>query len=482
MLTRRSFLISSVALLTTGGLSFLAFQQKLRERRLTDMVGPRDPITAPLVRHPQNPRYFANGSGAAVLLTGSHYWYLMQDRSDIPEADYADFLAMLDTHHHNFLRLWTWEQATWHPVVEDRFSLTPTVYARTGPGSALDGEPRFDLTRFNDAFFERLREIIVAAGQRNIYVAVMLFQGWSVGRKALRNGNPWPGHPYHRENNINGIDGDPQNTGEGRAVHTLQIAEVTALQEDYARKVIDTLNDLDNVLWEISNESHAESLEWQEYMTAFIRDYEATLPKQHPIGITVPYSFGDNPNEILFRTNADWVSPHQNEDLGYDYMDDPPVSDGRKVVISDTDHLWGVGGDREWVWKSVLRGLHPIYMDPFTHPAYDEDPEDVRRNMGYAALFARRLDLATMDVRGDLASTSYCLAHVADDAPAYLVYLPEGGAVEIDLSATSGTLSVEWCNPRTGSVLVGDDVQAGAPRTLHPLFRRDVVLLLHRSV
>jgi hypothetical protein len=34
--------------------------------------------------------------------------------------------------------------------------------------------------------------MVVAARQRNIYVAVMLFQGWSIGRKALRNGNPWP--------------------------------------------------------------------------------------------------------------------------------------------------------------------------------------------------------------------------------------------------------------------------------------------------
>ena len=34
------------------------------------------------------------------------------------------------------------------------------------------------------------------------------------------------------------------------------MAEITAIQEAYAKKVIDTVNDLDNVLYEISNESN----------------------------------------------------------------------------------------------------------------------------------------------------------------------------------------------------------------------------------
>ena len=45
-------------------------------------------------------------------------------------------------------------------------------------------------------------------------------------------------------NNINGVDGDPNGSGTGRQVHTLDNPEVTALQERYVRKVIDKLNDL----------------------------------------------------------------------------------------------------------------------------------------------------------------------------------------------------------------------------------------------
>jgi hypothetical protein len=35
------------------------------------------------------------------------------------------------------------------------------------------------------------------------------------------------------------------------------------------------------------------------------------------------------------------------------------------VILSDTDHLWCIGGNHSWVWKSFLRGLHPIFMDPY---------------------------------------------------------------------------------------------------------------------
>ena len=64
-------------------------------------------------------------------------------------------------------------------------------------------------------------------------------------------------------NNINGINGDPNGDGRGIEIHTLHIPVVTELQEAYVRKVIDTVNDMDNVLYEIANESGNYFTEWQ---------------------------------------------------------------------------------------------------------------------------------------------------------------------------------------------------------------------------
>jgi hypothetical protein len=58
--------------------------------------------------------------------------------------------------------------------------MTPQPWARTGPGEATDGKPTFDLHTFDQAFFDRLRERVVAASDRGIYVGVMFFDGWAL--------------------------------------------------------------------------------------------------------------------------------------------------------------------------------------------------------------------------------------------------------------------------------------------------------------
>ena len=77
---------------------------------------------------------------------------------------------------------------------------------------ALDGKPKFDLTQFDPAYFDRLRTRVQAARQRGIYVSVMLFEGWG-----LQFGpGAWEDHPFNPQNNVNGIDGDPNGDRKGR--------------------------------------------------------------------------------------------------------------------------------------------------------------------------------------------------------------------------------------------------------------------------
>ena len=153
-------------------------------------------------------------------------------------------------HNHNFFRLWTWEN-TFNPgVKQGTVYYGPQMpYLRPGPELALDGKPKFDLTQFDPSYFDRMRKFITAARDKGMYVAVMLFNGFSVVGKGNVGGDAWQGHYCNPKNNINGIDG-----GADGKVHTLADPAVTALQEAYIRKIIDTVNDLDNVLYEIANE------------------------------------------------------------------------------------------------------------------------------------------------------------------------------------------------------------------------------------
>jgi len=444
--------------------------------------------TGPLRGHPDNPRYFtdgtknADGSLKAVYLTGSHHWNNLQDSGRLGKPltkrfDYGGYLELLTRLNHNFMRMWAWEGgAWWWQGGENDEYYAPIAYLRVGSGAALDGKPKFDLSQFDPEYFERLRSRVIAAAGRDIYVSVMLFQGWSIYSHGY--GNPWPVHPFNEANNINGVDGDPDKDGEGREVHTLQVPAVTRLQEAYVRKVIDTLNDLDNVLYEITNESAIFSKDWQYHMIRYIKHYEATKPKQHPVGITAFDSGREGSMEALFGSPADWISP-QNDGVSGDYMSDPPAADGRKVIVSDTDHLWGVGGDRIWVWKSFTRGLNPIYMDPMSKPDWvrssEAEMEGARKAMGDTRRYAERMHLSAMTPQSELASTRYCLTNPGRE---YLVYHPKGGE-GFSVELKTGTYYYEWFDPAKGVNADNGSVKTpGGAQQFKALFEGDAVLYL----
>jgi hypothetical protein len=434
----------------------------------------------PLRVSADNRRYFADPAGRIVYLTGSHYWKNVQDdgvSNPPPPFDNVAYLDFLEEHNHNFTRLWVWEQARWSGEVGYSHWFSPTVYMRTGVGTGADGGPKFDLTKLNPSYFERLRQRVIDAGARGIYVSVMLFDGWSLEVKpGNAKANPWLAHPFNAANNINGISGDTNGDGSGRETQTLSIPAVTALQEAYTRAVIDAVNDQDNVLYEISNESDSSSTAWQYHMINFVRSYEATKPKQHPIGMTVPWP---GSNTDVLKSPADWVSMNGN-------IADPVVADGTKVSLSDTDHLCGICGDVSWVWKSLVRGHNTLLMDGYDNshgvsdPAYDpEDPkwEAIRRNMGYARTYAMRMDLTRAVPRGSLSSSGYCLAVAGSE---YLVFVPTDGNVSVDLTGTTGTMTLEWFDPSKGQTSAGGTVAGGQSVALTAPFGGPAVAYIHR--
>ena len=102
----------------------------------------RQPASEPLRIHPDNWRYFTDGSGKAIYLTGSHTWAALHERrlEETPVFDYPAWLDFMEKHNHNFLRLWAWEHAAWMQFTDRKILYYPNRYPRTGPGEALDGE------------------------------------------------------------------------------------------------------------------------------------------------------------------------------------------------------------------------------------------------------------------------------------------------------------------------------------------------------
>jgi Family of unknown function (DUF6298) len=432
-------------------------------------------------------RYFVDAAGRPVYLTGSHTWNNLVDmgRSDPPEAfDFEAYLDFLEHHGHNFIRLWTWDSTTWDTRANRRLGkdfvhhVAPHPWARTGPGKALDGGPRFDLEKLDEAYFKRLRDRVSAAGRRGIYVSVMLFEGWGLmhgnrGRPAP-DGWAWRSHPFHPANNINGINADMDPDALSGDVHRLGDPAVNAIQAAYIRKVVDTVNDLDNVLYEVINEGGEQKWDW--WVVETVRDYERTRANQHPIGIT---GHGAERLDSMLASPADWISPGRNDG----YAEDPPAWDTKKVSLLDTDHVWGVGGNPGWAWKAFLRGHNPLFMDPYDQAVIGrgspDDWEPLRTALGQTRRLAERVDLARMAPRNDLASSRYCLANPGAE---YIAYLPDGGDVEVDLADADGPFAVEWIHPVEATSQPGtpEEVSGGAKHTFTAPFDGAAVLCLRR--
>ncbi|MEZ6129585.1 MAG: hypothetical protein R3C59_12955 [Planctomycetaceae bacterium] len=126
----------------------------------------------PLRVHATNPRYFADASGQAILLAGSHTWNNLVDigPDDPPQPiDFDAYLKWLKSHGHNFTRGWTWEPTRWDTTSmrneawrNGNHHVRPHPWLRTGP-AAPDGKPKFDLNQHNPEYLNQLRARLAKA-------------------------------------------------------------------------------------------------------------------------------------------------------------------------------------------------------------------------------------------------------------------------------------------------------------------------------
>ncbi len=457
------------------------------------------PITAPLRALPSNPNYFTDGTGKAIYLTGSQTWNTLQDwgTDHSPQPlDFTAFVKMLAAHHHNFTLLWMEELPTFRHLPSTAsappdISVTPFPWLRTGPGIATDGKPKFDLTKFDPAYFERLRSRVRQLDSAGIYAGVYFFTAEFL--HAFRFAGD--GCPFTGSNNVNGID-------DGGGVGAVAMTEpnaMTAIHDAYVKKVIDTLNDQPNVLWIVSEEAPDESAWWNSHLIATARAYEAGKPFQHPIGYAVLKKIDAASDAILMNSDADWIAPAAKISPTRSCGSGHPAC---KVNINDSDHsYWGMWNEspqanRNFFWLNFTQGDQTLFMDPYVlyyprqnrnlcpSPVHgissvpDKRWDQVRDTMGYIRDYAERMNLAAMTPQGNLSSTGHALANTNGAEAEFLVYAPHGGGFSVDLSGHGGPFAVEWMNPSTGAKIAGGKASGGATTTFNPPFSGDAVLYL----
>ena len=218
---------------------------------------------APIRLHPDNPRYFQwRGQPTVIITSGEHYGAVLN-----LDFDYRRYLDTLAKDKLNGTRLWAGAYAETggnFGIAEN--TLDPAAgrfispWARSDQPGYADGGNKFDLTRWDDAFFKRLKDFVGYASKKGVVVEVNLFC-------PMYDESMWSVCPMNTRNNVNGLGAisrhDPLTLDRSGGL--------LAVQEAMVRKFAAELRGSDNVTFEIVNEPYATDPRvpdnWQRHMT-----------------------------------------------------------------------------------------------------------------------------------------------------------------------------------------------------------------------
>ncbi|MEI7423989.1 MAG: DUF6298 domain-containing protein [Prolixibacteraceae bacterium] len=397
---------------------------------------------------PKNTYYFQDTKGKPFLFVGDYTWETFSG----VDFDYVRMFDSLKSRGLNLARIWLWwgcEELNTDFGFK-RLHIEP--YLREGPGLANDGRPKYNLDKFNPAFFARLTEFCKAADQRGINLDLMMIDAWMI-----KHENLWRLNAYNRDNNINNVDGDPQNTKKGtdgkQGFCSMGNPKAMEYQKAYIRKVVETVNSFDKIYYEIANEN-SYSLEWELTLCDFIKEIELKMPNQH---MTIRRDF---PSHGYVVDKWDPVIVH-NIIMSKRNLKVPLLFDTDWMINKNDNEV------RKAAWSGVASGAHFSYMDDALEFRINNIYKDTRaalhKQIDYIAKFMKLLKPWEMTPDDSLVKSGFSFA-MANNKMLF-AYLPGGGEVNLDLSAMKGKITAKWYNPLTGEFGLEFQV-AGKPETI----------------
>ncbi|MGD9494849.1 MAG: cellulase family glycosylhydrolase [Armatimonadota bacterium] len=443
----------------------------------------------PLRLHPDNPHYFLfRGEPTVIIGSGEHYGAVLN-----LDFDYVKYLDTLRRDGMNHTRLFVGpycEADTSFNIV--RNTLAPAAgrfacpWARSDVPGYANGGNKFDLTRWDEAFFARLRDFVAQAGERGVIVEVNLFCPYY--------GEPmWALSPFNPNNNVNDL-GPVERTEVFRLDGH---AGLLAIQEQMVRKVVAELAEFDNLYYEIMNEPYAREVpaDWQRHIAAAIADAQSDGPRHlisqnianHQAQVTDP-----DPNVSILNFHYAW--PPTTVGLNYAL--------GRAIGDNETGFKGTAGFPyRREAWAFMIAGGGLFSHLDYSFTVGHEDgsfelPEkqpggggpSLRRQLRVLADFLRGFDFVRMAplpeaITGDLPQGLHAFV-LAEAGRQYAVYLcheeprPNAVSAELLLELPAGTYTLAWLNTLTGETEGGERLEheGGALRLVSPPFPEDLAL------
>ncbi len=450
--------------------------------------------------HPQNPHYFLFGDKPTVLITsGEHYGAVLN-----LDFDYVKYLDTLAKDGLNLTR--TFAGAYCEP--SGAFNITSNTlaparnrficpWARSDRGGYANGGNKFDLTKWDEAYFKRLKDFVAKARKRGIVVELNLFC-------PMYEESQWKLSPQNSINNVNGI-GHLARTN----VYTLdRNGGLLAVQEATVRKIVTELNGFDNVYYEICNEPYfgGVTMDWQHHMADVIVETERAFAgrrsvdpgSRHLISQNIANNKAKvaNPLPAISIFNFHYASPPETVAMNYDL----------NKVIGDNETGFRGTNDlpyRVEAWSFILAGGGLFNHLDYSFTVGHEDGTFVypsKQPGGGNPGFRRQLKILQQFIRGfnfvkmqplnsalktPLAGSARAYV-LAEPNKVYAVYVAPAGEKPaprealLTLEVPEGNYRAEWINPLTGKVERRETVKSthGSAVLTSPLHLEDIALRL----
>ncbi len=453
----------------------------------------------PFRLHPANPHYFQYRGKPTVLITsGEHYGAVLN--LDFNYVRYLDTLKK-DGLNHTRTFVGDYREVPGSFNIE-RNTLAPaparfsSPWPRSNQPGAVDGLNKFDLSKWNDAHFRRLKDFVRQAARRGIIVEINLFCPFY--EDVL-----WDWSPMNARNNVNGI-GQVQR----EQVYTLKDAGLTRLQDALVRKIASELHGFDNLYYEIANEPYfgGITLAWQAHIARVIHEADGG---RHLISQNIANGSKkvEEPDPLVSVFNFHYSRPP--ESVAMNYSLGKVLGNNETGFDGTADATYRIQG-----WDFIIAG-GALYNNldysfvtghedgTFRYPAKQPGggTPELRKQLGVLKRFVDSFDFVRMSPAPGVILESPEGASVrglAERGRQYAIYIHHGRIVKdrkpqyevgdevretrISLDLPAGEYKASWVDTKSGAVTANETfAHAGGKREFaSPRYREDVALKISR--
>ncbi len=361
-------------------------------------------------------------------------------------------------------------------------------FARSGQGVAWDGLSKYDLTKYNPWYWNRLKEFADLCDQKGL---LLLHQNY-FQHNLLEAGAHWADFPWRSANNINDTDfpEPPPYAGNKRIFMDELFYDIShpvrrSIHRAYIRKCLNNFSDNTNVI-HLTSAEYSGPLNFVQFWLDTIIEWQRETGRKPMIGLSCTKDVQDAILGDPVHRGAVSVI-----DIRYWWYQ----SDGKLYAPKDGQHLAPrqharLLNPKRTSFDQVFRAVREYRIKyPDKAVLYSADGSygwavlmgggsiPNLQNLTNETLLATIPRMKPFDLPRDIEG-QYALA---DPPRSYLVYAKSGETIQIDLSNIQGKFTTYWFEPKSNQIVSSRDPITGGSKVEITIQFKPCVLWLRRQ-